>query len=127
MMDQYLRFGDCFIIVFSLVDQQSFEDCTHFYERVRKSKDADKIPVILVGNKKDLEEERVISGGAARILAQEFNCEYFETSAKLGQVEHVFKASVKLIEDWKQKHGVQVSEVEEEEKKKIKKKYCLTM
>uniref|UniRef100_A0A8C4J6I0 RAP2A, member of RAS oncogene family n=1 Tax=Dromaius novaehollandiae TaxID=8790 RepID=A0A8C4J6I0_DRONO len=41
-----------------------------------------KVPVILVGNKVDLESEREVSSNEGRALAEEWGCPFMETSAK---------------------------------------------
>uniref|UniRef100_A0A663MMN6 RAP2A, member of RAS oncogene family n=1 Tax=Athene cunicularia TaxID=194338 RepID=A0A663MMN6_ATHCN len=41
-----------------------------------------KVPVILVGNKVDLESEREVSSSEGRALAEEWGCPFMETSAK---------------------------------------------
>ncbi|KAG7255936.1 hypothetical protein CRUP_013428 [Coryphaenoides rupestris] len=42
----------------------------------------EKVPVILVGNKVDLESEREVSAGEGQALAEEWGCPFMETSAK---------------------------------------------
>ncbi|KAB0402925.1 hypothetical protein E2I00_011128 [Balaenoptera physalus] len=42
----------------------------------------EKVPVILVGNKVDLESEREVSSNEGRALAEEWACPFMETSAK---------------------------------------------
>lgn len=42
----------------------------------------EKVPVILVGNKVDLETEREVSSTEGRALAEEWGCPFMETSAK---------------------------------------------
>lgn len=40
------------------------------------------MPMVLVGNKCDLEEERVVRKDLGKSLANQFNCAFMETSAK---------------------------------------------
>lgn len=40
------------------------------------------MPMVLVGNKCDLEEERVVGKDLGKGLANQFNCAFMETSAK---------------------------------------------
>jgi GTPase KRas protein len=45
-------------------------------------KDKDKVPMIVVGNKCDLENERQVTTGEGQDLARSFGCPFMETSAK---------------------------------------------
>lgn len=49
---------------------------------MNKFKDTDDVPMVLVGNKCDLEEERVVGKDQGINLARQFNCAFMETSAK---------------------------------------------
>ena len=40
------------------------------------------IPMIIIGNKSDLESKRLVSKEEAANLAKNYNCQHFETSAK---------------------------------------------
>lgn len=46
------------------------------------NQDTDDVPMVLVGNKCDLEEERVVGKEQGVNLARQFNCAFMETSAK---------------------------------------------
>ena len=57
----------------------------------------EKICILLVGNKCDLEEERVVSKEEGEQKAKEYNLDFFETSCKEGiNINEVFE---KLTED----------------------------
>lgn len=49
---------------------------------LRVKAEEDKIPLLLVGNKSDLEERRGVSVDDARTKAEEWGVQYVETSAK---------------------------------------------
>lgn len=49
---------------------------------LRVKAEEDKIPLLLVGNKSDLEDRRQVSVDDARAKAEEWNVQYVETSAK---------------------------------------------
>nr|CAA26131.1 unnamed protein product [Drosophila melanogaster] len=51
-------------------------------EQILRVKDTDDVPMVLVGNKCDLEEERVVGKELGKNLATQFNCAFMETSAK---------------------------------------------
>lgn len=56
-----------------------------FFDReqiLRVKAEEDKIPLLLVGNKSDLEERRQVSVDEARGKAEEWGVQYVETSAK---------------------------------------------
>eukprot|EP00753_Platysulcus_tardus_P016487 PLAT5765.1.p2 GENE.PLAT5765.1~~PLAT5765.1.p2 ORF type:complete len:188 (+),score=55.36 PLAT5765.1:68-631(+) len=74
--------GEGFLVVFSLADRSSFEDIFRTRELIIRAKDSDRIPVVLVGNKCDLVEERQVSREAAEAVAKRWDCPYMETSAK---------------------------------------------
>lgn len=44
--------------------------------------DTDDVPMVLVGNKCDLEDERVVGKEQGNSLSRQFNCAFMETSAK---------------------------------------------
>lgn len=51
-------------------------------DQIVRVKRFEKVPLILVGNKVDLESEREVSRSDGRALAQEWGCPFIETSAK---------------------------------------------
>lgn len=55
------------------------KECTNYFPFF---KDTDDVPMVLVGNKCDLEEERVVGKEVGSGLANSFNCSFMETSAK---------------------------------------------
>ncbi|XP_072778869.1 GTP-binding protein Rit2 isoform X3 [Taeniopygia guttata] len=58
MRDQYMRGGEGFIICYSITDRQSFQEAAEFKELIYRVRHTYDIPVVLVGNKIDLEEFR---------------------------------------------------------------------
>jgi GTPase KRas protein len=56
------------------------------------------IPIVIVGNKRDLTRGREVSPEDGARLAQRLGCEFFETSAKTGyNVENAFRSIVRGI------------------------------
>ncbi|NXJ06536.1 RAP2C protein, partial [Odontophorus gujanensis] len=51
-------------------------------DQIVRVKRYEKVPLILVGNKVDLESEREVLSAEGRALAQEWGCPFMETSAK---------------------------------------------
>lgn len=102
LRDQYMRSGDGYIIVFSITSVTSFLEVNAIKEQLNIVLDADNntlIPIILVGNKCDLEEYRQVQSSDAQRLAEEWKVKYFETSAKnKTNINRIFEELVYLIE-----------------------------
>ena len=71
-------------MVFSLTDKNSFNVVKNKYNKIINIKGKN-IPIILIGNKKDLENEREVKFEEAKKYANEKNIEYIETSAMTGE------------------------------------------
>lgn len=78
-----MRTGDGFVLVYSVIDRKTFEEIGEFYEQILRVKDADKVPMILVGNKCDLESERAIPVEEGKNYAKQLGIPFMETSAKV--------------------------------------------
>ena len=102
LRDQYMRSGDGYIIVFSITSVTSFLEVTAIKDQLNMLLDVDNntlIPIILVGNKCDLEEYRQVHSLDAQRLAEEWKVKYFETSAKnKTNINRIFEELIYLIE-----------------------------
>jgi GTPase KRas len=58
MREHYMREGEGFLLVYSITERDSFDLIGAFHQQLVRVKDMDSIPVVLVGNKCDLEYER---------------------------------------------------------------------
>lgn len=61
MREQYMRTGEGFLLVYSITSRQSFEEITTFQQQILRVKDKDYFPMVVVGNKCDLEGEREVT------------------------------------------------------------------
>ena len=61
MREQYMRTGEGFLLVYSINSRQSYEEIQVFQQQILRVKDRDYFPIIVVGNKCDLEGERQVS------------------------------------------------------------------
>jgi GTPase KRas len=61
MREQYMRTGEGFLLVYSIASRQSFEEIQLFQQQILRVKDKDYFPIIIVGNKCDLENEREVT------------------------------------------------------------------
>jgi GTPase KRas protein len=82
MRDQYMRTGQGFLMVYSITSRSSFEEITSFREQILRVKEDEKVGMVLVGNKCDLESARVVATSEGADLAKSFNCKFMESSAK---------------------------------------------
>ena len=71
------------ILVFDLTNSASFEHLPQWIEEIRANIKAE-IPVLLVGNKSDLIDQRAVSVEELNKFTRDFNLYYMETSAKTG-------------------------------------------
>ncbi|MFX0181233.1 MAG: Rab family GTPase [Candidatus Hodarchaeota archaeon] len=72
------------ILVFDLTNYASFEHLLKWIEEVRTNVKFE-IPLLLVGNKNDLADQRAVSIEEVNDFAKDFNLRYIETSAKTGK------------------------------------------
>ena len=86
--------GDGLFLVFDVCDKKSFDDISGWIKDIRQSrasadeKDFEKKPIdenlVLIGNKIDNVEKRVITKDQAMALATKYNLNYYEMSCKQG-------------------------------------------
>ena len=101
-----MKNGDGFIVVYSIDNRFSFEDATNFIDQTLRLRDqkAEEVPILIVGNKKDLEENRQVKTREGAALAKKYGVDFIETSAKTGEnIEEAFKRICFLI--WSKKDG----------------------
>lgn len=105
MRDQYMRTGEGFLCVFSITSRTSFEEIASFREQILRVKDMDEVPMILVGNKSDLAQDRQVAQNEALTQAKQYGIPWMETSAKTRtNVEDAFYTLVREIRKYKQKN-----------------------
>ncbi|CAF0722820.1 unnamed protein product [Adineta ricciae] len=103
MRDQYMRGGEGFLCVFAVNSAKSFEEIKQYREQIKRVKDADDIPMVLVGNKIDL-PTRTIDLSYAKDFAASLSMPFVQTSAKTRQgVEEAFYTLVREIRKYKER------------------------
>jgi GTPase SAR1 family protein len=84
--------------LYSITSRPSFDQILVFRDQILRVKDVDYAPMILVGNKCDLEERREVSKQEGIELAKSWGINFIETSAKTGlNVDEVFHQLVRTI------------------------------
>lgn len=56
-----MRSGEGFLLVFSVTDRASFDEMHKFHRQILRVKDRDEFPMLMVGNKADLDHQRAVS------------------------------------------------------------------
>ena len=80
--DNYIRNGDGFLLVFSITDDYSLQKCQDFRDHILRVKKKEINPIVLVGNKCDLDEKRQVTDSQIQLVLNSWNVTYLETSAK---------------------------------------------
>ncbi|KAK1343682.1 hypothetical protein QTO34_014235 [Cnephaeus nilssonii] len=97
MREQYMRTGEGFLLVFSVTDRGSFEEISKFQRQILRVKDRDEFPMILIGNKADLDHQRQVTQEGQQ-LAGQLKVTYMEASAKIRMnVDQAFHELVRVI------------------------------
>lgn len=78
-----MKTGQGFLLVFSITSLSSLQELTDLREQIMRIKDDPNVPIVLVGNKCDLEDDRAVSRARAFAISQSWgNAPYYETSAR---------------------------------------------
>ncbi|CAF1103296.1 unnamed protein product [Brachionus calyciflorus] len=83
MRDVYIKSGDAFVIVYSINSISTFNDIQPIIDQITTIKDSDPAPLIIVGNKCDLDDDREVTEDLGQLLAKNSHCSFIEASAKL--------------------------------------------
>ncbi|XP_058791507.1 ras-related protein Rab-3 isoform X2 [Phymastichus coffea] len=95
----YYRGAMGFILMYDITNEESFNSVQDWLTQI-KTYSWDNAQIILVGNKCDMEDERVISFERGKQLAEHLKVQFFETSAKENtNVKAVFETLVDIICD----------------------------
>ncbi|KAM6980343.1 GTP-binding protein REM 1 isoform 2-T2 [Aplochiton taeniatus] len=98
VQDYCMKVGNAYVIVYSITDRASFESASELRIQLRRTRQAENIPIILVGNKSDLVRSREVAVEEGRACAVVFDCKFIETSASLQHnVMELFEGVVRQI------------------------------
>ena len=104
MRAQYYKEGQGFIAVYSVADRTSFQEVEKLRNDVLGERNCDRAPMVLVGNKCDLQERKVSTAEGQALAANWFEdgkgpVPFYETSAKEGtNITETFHQVVREIQ-----------------------------
>ncbi|KFW80324.1 Ras-like family member 12, partial [Manacus vitellinus] len=95
--ERYLCWASAFLVVYSIEDRRSFEGCQRYLEvlALHTRGCQSHCPVLLLGNKLDMDQYRQVPSAEGMSLASRFGCLFHEVSAcqDFTGVQHVFHAT----------------------------------
>lgn len=83
MQDDWMRQGQGFLLVYSVTHKETFDEVKLLRDKILRAQDKLKVPIVLAGNKCDLEHERQVLYKDGKKVADEWGVPFFETSAKM--------------------------------------------
>jgi small GTP-binding protein len=117
------RESDGFVLVYSVTDELTFKEIKEVYISIMRSKEQDFFPMVLIGNKTDLESERVVSTEEGKKFAKIMGANFFEISAKDGNnLDDYF---IQLVREVKKNKVEITSETDEKNNEKNNEINCL--
>ena len=112
--ENYIKRADGIIFVYDITEESSFYSIKNWIKSVDNG-NQNHLPYIIVGNKSDLEEDRVISKEKGEKLAKSFNIEghFYETSCSNGDnikeaVNDIVEQVYSIIKDRKSVQNIKL-------------------
>ena len=120
----YIKKANGILLVYDIADHSTFENIGVWMESITEEK-GDKLPIVLVGNKADLENERQVLYKEGKDLAESKGFHFYETSCKNGaNVTECFLDLAELVYEKSGKKLSQNSNKKLENASAVKKKGC---
>ena len=88
ILDQWIREGEGFILVYSIASQVTFDEVMVLREKIMRAKEGQEVAMVLCGNKCDLEDQRQVTHDDGSELAGLWSVPFMETSAKTNVNNH---------------------------------------
>ncbi|EDR26334.1 hypothetical protein, conserved [Entamoeba dispar SAW760] len=82
MRDLYMKIANGFVLVYSITERSTYNSLDTIYNQIVKIRDTKDVPIIVVGNKCDLESQRAVSQDDGKALADKYGADFLEVSVK---------------------------------------------
>ena len=121
---------DGLLLVYSIANRESFNNLEAWLSQLNDVTDLKKKPVVIIGNKKDLESTREVEFNEGKEFADSRNLHFYEVSAKTGEnVQEAFNDIFEQLynifeEEITGKKKYEKNETLNDVKKHKKKKFC---
>jgi len=91
MKDHYMETGQGFVLVYNITNRTSFEEIESFRTQILRVKERESVPMVLSGNKCDLEQFRQVTREEGGGYAMSHYMRFYETSARTVQnIDNLF-------------------------------------
>jgi Ras-related protein Rap-1B len=77
-----MKTGQGFLLVFSITSASSLNEIGNLRDEIIRIKDDESVPMVIVGNKADLEENRAVPRAKGFSISQRWGSPYYESSAR---------------------------------------------
>ena len=77
-----MKTGQGFLLVFSTTSSSSLDELANLRDEIIRIKDDENVPIVIVGNKADLEENRAVRRAKGFSISQRWEAPYYESSAR---------------------------------------------
>ncbi|OMJ95694.1 hypothetical protein SteCoe_753 [Stentor coeruleus] len=123
----FYRGSDACVIVFDITSSKTFDSVSNWIDEIQFHIGYDrKIPMLVIGNKLDLNEKRVVNSQKAKQWCEEHGIMYYECSAMTGQnIEEAFINLVKAIDVFNKENPRQFNPSFHLKRQNPKKNMCL--
>ena len=90
-----IKYSDGIVLMYDITNKKSFDSISQWIDSIKEIKEKN-FPLVLIGNKCDLEEKREVTEEEGKKMADKFGFLFFETSNKNGT--NIEKACTDLID-----------------------------
>jgi len=100
LIDQWILRGHAFLLAYSITSKQSYISLEKLHDQILLVKETENndVPIVIVGTKCDLEDQRQVLTQEGKELSERWKCLFFETSAKENiNMETVFVEIVRVL------------------------------